>query len=94
MDGKAPKEVSHFVDQTVRFVVAITGGLFLVVPMVVMTIQPSVLKSLVTVSTFVLLFALILAFAVKVSNVETLISTATYAAVLVVFVGTSTGNNA
>ncbi|KAI1765173.1 hypothetical protein GGR53DRAFT_284152 [Hypoxylon sp. FL1150] len=93
MDGKAPKEVSHFVDQAVRFVVAISGGLFLVVPMVVMTIQPSVLKSLITVSTFVLLFALILAFAVKVSNVETLISTATYAAVLVVFVGTSTGNN-
>ncbi|KAI8673007.1 hypothetical protein NCS56_00765300 [Fusarium sp. Ph1] len=44
-------------------------------------------------STFVLLFALCLSFVVKVSNIETLVSTATYAAVLVVFVGTSTGNS-
>ncbi|KAI4861548.1 hypothetical protein F4820DRAFT_460871 [Hypoxylon rubiginosum] len=93
MDGKPPKEVSTLIDHCVRFFVAITGGLFLVVPMLVMTIRPSPEKSLITVSTFVLLFALILAFAVKVSNIETLISTATYAAVLVVFVGTSTGNN-
>ncbi|KAI1778053.1 hypothetical protein F4818DRAFT_404693 [Hypoxylon cercidicola] len=93
MDGKAPKKVSHFVDHAVRFVVAIAGGLFLVVPMVIMTIYPSTTKSLITVSIFVLLFALVLAFAAKVSNVETLISTATYAAVLVVFVGTTTGTN-
>ncbi|RSL60420.1 hypothetical protein CEP53_005443 [Fusarium sp. AF-6] len=91
--GEAPKEVSQFVDRSVRFVVAVTGGLFLVVPMIVMTLQPSNVKSLITVSTFVLLFALCLSFVVKVSNIETLVSTATYAAVLVVFVGTSTGNS-
>ncbi|KAI8725569.1 hypothetical protein NCS52_00128300 [Fusarium sp. LHS14.1] len=75
-DGKMPKEVSKFVDRSARFLVAVTGGLFLVVPMMIMTLRPSDVKSL-----------------VAVSNIETLVSTATYAAVLVVFVGTSTGNS-
>ncbi|RSL98384.1 hypothetical protein CEP52_010379 [Fusarium oligoseptatum] len=92
-DGKLPKEVSQLVDRSVRFAVAVTGGLFLVVPMIIMTLRPSDVKSLITVSAFVLLFALCLSFIVKVSNIETLVSTATYAAVLVVFVGTSTGNS-
>ncbi|WAO89976.1 Hypothetical protein NCS54_00738000 [Fusarium falciforme] len=92
-DGKLPKEVSQLVDRSVRFAVAVTGGLFLVIPMIIMTLRPSDVKSLITVSAFVLLFALCLSFVVKVSNIETLVSTATYAAVLVVFVGTSTGSS-
>jgi len=90
-EGKAPKEVSVFVDRLVRFIIAVTGGGFLVVPMVLMTLAQSQTKSLVTVSVAVVFFALILSFGIRVSNVETLVSTATYAAVLVVFVGTSTG---
>lgn len=94
MEGKTPpKEVNALVDRAVRFVVAISGGLFLVVPMIVMALKPSQTKSLVTVSAFVLLFAFILSFGVRVTNLETLVSTATYAAVLVVFVGTSTGSS-
>lgn len=92
LDGKLPKEVSKFVDRSIRFVMAVSSGLFLIVPMIIMTIRPSDVKSLVTVSAFVLLFALILSFVIKVSNIDTLVSTATYAAVLVVFVGTSTGD--
>jgi hypothetical protein len=46
-------------------------------------------KSLITVSVAVLLFASALSVVMKTSNSETLVSTATYAAVLVVFVGTS-----
>ncbi|KAM6507915.1 hypothetical protein FSOLCH5_013114 [Fusarium solani] len=92
-DGKRPKEVSELVDRSVRFTVAVTGGLFLIVPMTIMTLQPSDVKSLTTVSAFVLLFALCLSFIVKVSNIETLVSTATHAAVLVVFVSTNTGNS-
>lgn len=92
-DGKVPKQVSAFVDRSVRFVVAVTGGLFLIVPMIIMTLQPSTVKSLITVSSFVLLFALGLSFVVQVSNIETLVSTATYAAVLVVFAGTSAGDS-
>ncbi|KAK0743525.1 hypothetical protein B0T18DRAFT_415393 [Schizothecium vesticola] len=92
-EGKEPKYVSKFVDRSVRLLVALTGGLFLVAPMIVMTIDASQNKSLITVSVAVVLFALSLSFGVKVSNVETLVSTATYAAVLVVFVGTSAGNS-
>lgn len=90
--GKVPHEVNALVDRAVRFAVAIAGGLFLVVPMLVMALDASRGKSLVTVSAAVVLFALVLAFGVRVTNLETLVSTATYAAVLVVFVGTSTGN--
>ncbi|KAM0417472.1 hypothetical protein ACHAPT_012536 [Fusarium lateritium] len=93
LDGKTPKEVSKLVDRSVRFVIAVTGGLFLIVPMIIMTLQPSDIKSLITVSAFVILFALSLSFVVRVSNIETLVSTATYAAVLVVFVGTSTNTS-
>jgi len=91
-EGKEPKDVSSFVDYLARFVVAITGGLFLIVPMLVMAIDTSQKKSLITVSVSVLLFALALSFGVRTSNVEALVSTATYAAVLVVFVGTNSGD--
>ena len=93
-EGRRPLRVSHFVDRVVRFSVAITGGTFLVVPMLIMAIQPSQTKSLATVSASVIIFALILSFAIRLSNVETLVSTAIYAAVLVVFVGTSVGGGA
>ncbi|KAL3958312.1 hypothetical protein ACCO45_006474 [Purpureocillium lilacinum] len=85
--------VSALVDRLVRFVIAVTGGVFLVVPMIIMTLHPSQTKSLVTVSVALLVFSLMLSFVVRVSNVETLVSTATYAAVLVVFVGTSTASS-
>ncbi|KAK4450313.1 hypothetical protein QBC34DRAFT_461777 [Podospora aff. communis PSN243] len=90
-EGKPPLRVSRFVDRLVRFSVAITGETFLVVPMLIMAIDSSQVKSLATVSVSVVVFALILSFAIRLSNVETLVSTATYAAVLVVFVGTSVG---
>ncbi|KAI4664701.1 uncharacterized protein J4E79_002999 [Alternaria viburni] len=91
-DGKEPKDVSPFVDYLARFLIAITGGLFLIVPMLIMAIDTSQKKSLITVSLSVFWFALALSFGVRTSNVEALVSTATYAAVLVVFVGTSSGD--
>ncbi|AEO67906.1 uncharacterized protein THITE_2117075 [Thermothielavioides terrestris NRRL 8126] len=91
-EGKRPKEVSAPVDRLARFLIAFTGGSFLIVPMVIMSLDPSQTKSLITVSLAVLLFILLLSFGIRVSNVETLVATATYAAVLVVFVGTSSGN--
>ncbi|KAH8634272.1 hypothetical protein IG631_09672 [Alternaria alternata] len=90
-DGKPPKEVSDFVDRLCRFIIAAVGGLFLVGPMLIMAIRPSTTKSLITVSASVFLFAIVLTFGVRVTNIEGLVSTATYAAVLVVFVGSSTG---
>lgn len=91
-DGKPPYQVSAFVDRLVRFIIAVAGGLFLIVPMLIMTLGgQSEKKSLITVTVSVFLFILILAFGIRVSNVETLVATATYAAVLVVFIGTSSG---
>jgi hypothetical protein len=90
-DGKPPKEVSGSVDRLCRFIIAAIGGLFLVGPMLIMAIRPSTARSLITVSASVFLFAVVLTFGVRVTNIEGLVSTATCAAVLVVFVGSSTG---
>ena len=87
--GKTPEEISPLVDTLARFIVAITGGLSLVVPMLVMRLGETLPKSLTTVSVAVILFSTLTALMFKASNVETLAATATYAAVLVVFVGTS-----
>ena len=89
MKYKKPEEINPFVDTLARFIVAITGGLSLVVPMLVMRLGESLPKSLTTVSVAVLLFSTLTALMFKATNVEILAATATYAAVLVVFVGTS-----
>lgn len=85
-----PQNVSPFVDKLTRFIIAFTGGAALVVPMLIMSL-PSVhrTKSLITVSLAVTLFAAMMSVGIRASNSETLVATATYAAVLVVFVGTS-----
>ncbi|KAL6879914.1 hypothetical protein HDV57DRAFT_498468 [Trichoderma longibrachiatum] len=88
--GLPPTEVSPFVDRMARFMVAFIGGASLVVPMLIMALpRPTLAKSLVTVSVAVLLFAAFLSVFMRAGNTETMISTATYAAVLVVFVGTT-----
>ncbi|KAL2864381.1 uncharacterized protein BJX67DRAFT_224098 [Aspergillus lucknowensis] len=91
-EGRPPKIVSTFVDRLARFLVALTGGVFLIVPTIIMTLRPSQTKSLVVVSITVLFFTFVLSFAVRVSNVETLVAAATYAAVMVVFLGATNGN--
>ena len=85
-----PQNVSPFVDKLARFIIAFTGGAALVVPMLIMSL-PSIhkTKSLTTVSLAVTLFAAMMSVAMRATNTETLVATATYAAVLIVFVGTS-----
>ena len=85
-----PQDVSPFVDKLARFIIAFTGGAALVVPILI-TSLPSIhrAKSLITVSIAVTLFASMMSVGTRASNSETLAATATYAAVLVVFVGTS-----
>ena len=84
-----PQNVSPFVDKVARFIVAMTGGLSLVVPMFIMSIPESSTRSLVTTSVAVVFFAGVISVGYNTSNSETLGITAAYAAVLVVFVGTS-----
>lgn len=85
----APRMFSPFVDALARFIVALTGGLALVVPMLIMRIHQTPNKSLITTSIAVVIFSGVVSVGFKASNAETLGITAAYAAVLVVFVGTS-----
>lgn len=88
--GLPPETISPFVDKTTRFIIAFAGGAALVVPMLIMSLPFTYkTKSLVTVSVAVTLFAATMSVAIRASNADTLVATATYAAVLIVFVGTS-----
>ena len=82
LQGLPPQTVSPFVDRLTRFIIAFTGGAALVVPMLIMSL-PSTdqTKSLITVSLAVTLFASMMSVGVRASNSETLVATATYAAV-------------
>ncbi|KAK3996643.1 hypothetical protein QBC44DRAFT_136002 [Cladorrhinum sp. PSN332] len=93
MEGELPKQVSPAVDGAARFIIALAGGAFVVVPMIIMSINQTPTKSLITVSSAVVVFALMVSMGIRVSNIETLVATATYAAVLVVFVGATSGSN-
>ena len=84
------EEISPAVDRLSRFIVAMVGGLSLVVPMLIMRLHQNENKSLITTSVAVVLFSGIVSIVFRASNAETLGITAAYAAVLVVFVGTST----
>ena len=85
-----PETVSPFVDELARFVIAFTGGVTVVVPMLIIALpRSSEGKSLITVSVAVTLFAAMMSVGVRANNPETLVATATYAAVLVMSVGVS-----
>jgi hypothetical protein len=88
--GVPPEIYSTFLtrlaDSIIASILAISGAAALIVPMVIMALNPSLTKSLITTSAAVVIFAFILGFWDR-KNVLTL--TFAYAAVLVVFVGTS-----
>jgi VIT1/CCC1 family predicted Fe2+/Mn2+ transporter len=90
ISGKPPVAVSPFVDKLARFIISFAGGASLVVPMIIMCLPAQDrTKSLVVTSVAVTLFATFMSLVMHASNAETLVAAATYAAVLVVFVGTS-----
>jgi hypothetical protein len=57
--------------------------------MLIMIFNQSLTKSLITTSVAVILFALVVSLVFETDNKDTITATATYAAALVVFVGTS-----
>jgi hypothetical protein len=81
-----PIFLNRLADSIFASIFAICGGASLIVPMVIMTLHPSVTKSLITTSISVVLFALFVSFMGKKDKLTT---TMAYAAVLVVFVGIS-----
>ena len=91
LDQKGREERSQKRAFTQRIVMALFGGAAVIGPMLIMTLHPSRNTSLITVSLATFLFALLLAVVAKDSaGKDVLGATAAYAAVLVVFVGTST----
>ncbi|KAK4113982.1 hypothetical protein N656DRAFT_836261 [Canariomyces notabilis] len=75
-----------------RAVIAAVGGMFLVGPMWLMVLRSELITQLVATTVFVTGFGLLMA-AFLDKDEAVLASTAAYAAVLVVFVGTSIGND-
>ncbi|OCL12224.1 hypothetical protein AOQ84DRAFT_386277 [Glonium stellatum] len=73
-----------------RFIMAVSGGLALIVPMLIMTLHPTKLTALLTTSVFVIAIAGGFSWPEKNSeDLNIIVYTAAYAAVLVVFVGTA-----
>lgn len=77
-----------------RMFMAIFGGVALIGPMLIMTLHPSRNTSLITTSVAVFIFAVLLANGASDSSGKDILgATAAYAAVLVVFVGTSSDSS-
>ncbi|KAI0855687.1 hypothetical protein F4860DRAFT_519588 [Xylaria cubensis] len=73
-----------------RFYMALFGGVAFIAPVILMTLKPTLTVDLVTVSVSTALFSLaMVVFATDMSGKDVLTSTAGYAAVMVVFIGTS-----
>ena len=66
------------------------GAPFLLVPMIILQFRTTIAWKLSTVSTAVVLFSIFLAICSDQSNAEHIVAVAAYAAVMVVFIGTST----
>jgi hypothetical protein len=90
--GLPPETYSASLNRIARFLVGIVGGAWLIVPLLIMAFHSSLTKTMITVCTTVVLFALAVSLLFELDNKDTVTATATYAAVLVVFVGTSTAS--
>jgi len=72
-----------------RFLVALAAGVFMVIPLVTVSYQESLKAHLVTISIWILVFSLLVSTTMKTSNQATIGVSATYAAILSVFVSNS-----
>ena len=79
--------------RTINLLCALLGGLALIIPMIIMKLVPTQACVLVTTTSFVLAFALVIALLSGLKPNEVLAVTAAYAAVLVVFVGAQSDTN-
>lgn len=84
---KKPERLSSTADRIARFIVAMGGALFILVPMYIMALHQNRTKNLVTTTVAVVLFALVCSIPLKLANDQTFSATVGYAAVLMVFVG-------
>jgi VIT1/CCC1 family predicted Fe2+/Mn2+ transporter len=76
--------------RSLRLTMALFGGVALIAPMLIMSLHQSLKVALITTSVATVLFGIIIGFGAKDSSGKDVLgATAAYAAVLVVFVGTS-----
>jgi hypothetical protein len=87
--GFHPRQASLGVQIIGSTIIALFSGACIIAPMVFMSIRPDHSKNLITVSVSVVVFGFFLAAVVQMRSKEIFVATATYAAVLVVFVGAS-----
>jgi hypothetical protein len=87
--GFRPRQASLIVQVIGSTFVALFSGACIIVPIVVMSIRPDHSKDFITVSVSVVVFGFFLAAVVQMRSREIFVAAATYAAVLVVFVGAS-----
>ena len=93
INREPPEAISPFVNWLAKFIITIIPSVALVVPMTIMLFHPSRIKGVVTVTSAIFLVSVFIATFTQARLSEILVSTAmyttAYAAVLVVFVGTS-----
>jgi hypothetical protein len=75
-----------------RLLTALFGGVAVVVPMVIMSLGRSLVKSLITSSVAMLIFGVVLAWTSAADEASLMVATAGYAAVLAVFVAVGDGD--
>jgi hypothetical protein len=80
---------NFLVSSTARFLLGLSGGLFLLIPLITMNFVTSQHMRLLVTSLFVLLFSVFLSLLERVSSLEILAGTTAYTAALLIFVGKS-----
>jgi hypothetical protein len=88
-EEKRKKQAEAFWHTARRFGMAITSGMALIIPVIVMTLTEGLVASLVTTGVATILFAIFVTWYSDANEKDIVAATAAYAAVLVVFVGTS-----
>ena len=87
--GAGPRQLSLPVTFLAGTIISLASSALILVPMIIMSFDTERTKSLATVAVAVTLFGLYLAVVMRTKSSETFLATATYAAILVVFVGAS-----
>lgn len=89
VSGLGPRNPSLTATILSGIILSLATSTLILVPMIIMSFQVGRTKSLVTVAVAVTLFGFVLVVGVRTRSSETFLATATYAAILVVFVSTS-----
>lgn len=91
LSNKSNQNTALIAESLTRFLVALLASAFLIVPLILLSLQSTNKAHLITVSMFIVIFTFLVSLLSKASNSETMAAAAAYAAVLVVFVSNSSG---